>query len=251
MERLAGFEVLALSNREEEIQQVLSRKDLNENVDTKLLQQEASILSAMSEAYSNERYTEARALFYQSKCGFDLDRLEDFTDLQHLLFKYTEGFQFVLLYYYEGVPSWNWYYPAYYAPLCSDLHLYLHHLKNNYQGQFQMDFIRGQPYEPFKQLLSILSPINALLLPHQYRHLLTSRESPLRSPLDYYPADFEIDPYGAIWEHQHITKIPFIDESFIDAVFKSIDIASIEPEVRARNMRGQSTLFTYNSTIIT
>ena len=38
---------------------------------------------------------------------------------------YLEGVQFVLEYYYKGVPSWSWYYPHFYSPLCSDIEIYL------------------------------------------------------------------------------------------------------------------------------
>ena len=96
----------------------------------------------MNRANKNEKYIEARALFYNSKCGFDLENLEDFVSISNLLLKYTEGFQFVLLYYYDGVPSWNWYYPAYYAPLCSDLHLYLQHLSAT-NSELKASFSRG------------------------------------------------------------------------------------------------------------
>lgn len=38
--------------------------------------------------------------------------------------------------------------------------------------------------------------------------------SPLRNnqeKIDYYPEEFEIDPFGAFWEHEYITKLPFIN----------------------------------------
>ena len=38
-----------------------------------------------------------------------------------MLFRYLEGMQWVLYYYYKGAQHWRWYYPYHYAPMISDL----------------------------------------------------------------------------------------------------------------------------------
>mgnify|MGYP001809892855 CR=1 FL=1 len=47
--------------------------------------------------------------------------------------------------------------------------------------------------------MMILTPHNRGLLPSEYAKLL--EHSMLREPYDFYPSEFEIDPYGAVWDH--------------------------------------------------
>jgi len=52
----------------------------------------------------------------QGKLGFPF---KDEQELNNLVFKYAEGLQWVMHYYYSGVASWSWFYNYHYAPRIS------------------------------------------------------------------------------------------------------------------------------------
>ena len=97
-----------------------------------------------------------------------------------LSFPLLPGLVWVLRYYYDGVASWNWFYPYHYAPLVSDL---------IQTTSFDFKFDLNAPFTPLAQLLGVLSPLSYKLLPKPYAELMTSPVSPLA---DLYPLEFEV-----------------------------------------------------------
>lgn len=57
--------------------------------------------------------------YYQDKCK--LEDIEGGGGRERLFQTYVEGLCWVMLYYYQGCPSWTWYFPFHYAPFASDL----------------------------------------------------------------------------------------------------------------------------------
>ena len=54
--------------------------------------------------------------------------------------------------------------------------------------------------------------------------MLDKSNSVLRKNIDYYPeSDFEIDPFGAFFEHEFIAILPFVPDNVIDEAYNSID----------------------------
>lgn len=63
----------------------------------------------------------AKRNYYKAKLKFDVGEPRGKRDLHKLLYRYIEGLQWVLFYYYRGSQHWRWYYPYHYAPMISDL----------------------------------------------------------------------------------------------------------------------------------
>ncbi|KFG60179.1 XRN 5'-3' exonuclease N-terminus protein [Toxoplasma gondii RUB] len=127
-----------------------------------------------------------RESFYLKKMGMDASTPEGRKQIDRLAVDYLEGLQWVLYYYYRGpqYSGWTWFYPHHYAPFMTDLA----DLRRK-----EIRFPASKPYAPFMQLLSILPPKSASLLPKALRPILLS---PTPELLPYFPDDFEVDMEG-------------------------------------------------------
>uniref|UniRef100_A0A803KR84 Xrn1 helical domain-containing protein n=1 Tax=Chenopodium quinoa TaxID=63459 RepID=A0A803KR84_CHEQI len=153
---------------------------------------------------------------------------------KEIVHKYTEGLCWVLLYYYSGIPSWNWYYPKYYGPFASDL---------KGLASVKVRFQKGSPFKPFDQLMAVLPPKSAHALPTVYQELMTDSCS---SIIKFYPIDFEVDVDGKRFLWQGICKLPFIDEEKLLNATKQAEQKVMDSEA-ARNVQSTNKSFTRDS----
>ncbi|KAJ1671550.1 5'-3' exoribonuclease 2, partial [Spiromyces aspiralis] len=119
--------------------------------------------------------------YYREKLGVELSDKEF---IHKFVKHYVEGLCWVLQYYYQGCPSWKWYYPYHYSPFASD-----------FEGLASMDikFELGEPFKPFEQLMGVLPADSKENLPKAFWPLMTDADSPI---IDFYPREFQIDLNG-------------------------------------------------------
>lgn len=102
-----------------------------------------------------------------------------------------------------------------YAPLCTDIVnlLEFYDTKNvDEEGFGRFEFDMGEPFPSLAQLLSVLPPQSAKLLPKPLGELMIQPTSPL---IPFYPNDFESDPNGKRQSWEAIVQIPFIEAGIL------------------------------------
>jgi len=166
-------------------------------------------------------------------------RQEDIPDfVMRIRQAYVEGICWVLGYYYQGVPSWDWYYPYHYAPFASDL-VGCDSLRCNQMSYFA----KGEPFQPFYQLISVLPPksANPAGLPAGMVDLMTSPQSEI---IDFFPEDFALDLNGKKFLWQAVVLLPFIKQDRLISVLKRyFETNPLTQDEATRNSLNRNVLF--------
>ncbi|WAR13812.1 XRN1-like protein, partial [Mya arenaria] len=145
---------------------------------------------------------------------------------------YVRGIQWILLYYYQGVPSWSWFYPHHYAPYVSDVKDF---------ADVDLKFDIGTPFMPFEQLMAVLPAASKELLPVPYQNLMTNATSPV---IEFYPPDFKTDLNGKQQDWEAVVLIPFIDENRLLEAIRPV-CHLLTPNEKARYSHGPHLLYEY------
>eukprot|EP01054_Gregarina_sp_Poly1_P000362 Gregarina_sp_Poly_1__361@NODE_1088_length_5132_cov_211_245410_g754_i0_p1_GENE_NODE_1088_length_5132_cov_211_245410_g754_i0NODE_1088_length_5132_cov_211_245410_g754_i0_p1_ORF_typecomplete_len521_score62_17XRN_M/PF17846_1/4_3e66HalX/PF08663_10/3e02HalX/PF08663_10/2_4_NODE_1088_length_5132_cov_211_245410_g754_i013742936 len=180
--------------------------------------------------------TDYRQKYYRLK--FHLERSDDVESCaMQVSTHFVRGLEWVLLYYYQGVPTWDWFFPFHYAPLAVDIHRY--GLKTKGASFDKID--PGVPFSPLEQLMANLPPRSACFLPPCLAKLMTDPASPLR---DFYPKKFHEDPDGKRFRWQWVALVPFIDPVRLKAEARKhySELSSSEID---RNTQGHDLLFVH------
>lgn len=157
-------------------------------------------------------------------------------DIQKICHDYLEGMQWVLTYYTCKVPNWKWLFKYHYAPPASILAKYIDSFTFSSYG---ITF----PSTPFQQLMSVLPPKSAHLIPAPLCNYILDKDSPLAK---YCPKEISIDLSGKRREWEGILMLPIVDFDLVrKCYFKDLD--NVNPRDSKRNITGKTFIYQYNS----
>lgn len=145
---------------------------------------------------------------------------------------YIRALQWNLYYYFDGVPSWSWFYPHHYAPYVSDVKDF---------RNLRLDFDRSQPFLPFQQLMAVLPSNSKELLPQAYWNLMTLDQSEI---IDFYPVTFQSDLNGKQQDWEAVVLIPFIVEKRLLGAMRKVE-GNMTLEEKKRNCHSPSLCYEY------
>ncbi len=174
----------------------------------------------------------AKDRYYRAK--FKIDPHSDHEFMSSIVKSYVEGLCWVMAYYYQGCPSWKWFYPYHYAPFASDL---------TEISDIHVRFELGEPFRPFDQLMGVFPAASSSHIPEPFRPLMTEPDSEV---IDFYPETFHIDMNGKRAAWQGVALLPFIDETRLLNALEKV-YASLTPEQIRLNARGDPKLFAHRT----
>ncbi|GMF00652.1 unnamed protein product [[Candida] boidinii] len=181
-------------------------------------EEEGDSIKLWEPGYRNRYYQEK----FHTKDEQEINRIK-----KDMTYCYIQGVSWVLLYYYQGCPSWNWYYPYHYAPFAADF---------NDLGSMEITFKLGKPFHPFEQLMSVLPAASGHHLPDIFRPLMSDENSEI---VDFYPEDFTIDMNGEKMAWKGVALLPFIDETRLLRVVRDKYQYLTEAELERNSLKGE------------
>lgn len=172
--------------------------------------------------------------YYSSKFGFK-GNYRDIADM--VTREYVRGLCWVLAYYYEGCPDWQWFYPFHYAPFAEDMRSIMT-IKLNFNSS-------APPFKPLEQLMGVFPEKSTGALPESWRKLMSDPESPI---IDFYPTNFKIDMNGKKQSYLGVALLPFIDEARLFRALESV-YPNLSDEETDRNSRGEERIFEHRELV--
>ena len=204
-----------------------------DNLERKMMKKDGFFTDAVLEGAATQEEEVWHIDINKYKRDYMTAHFSSSVDIEEMCHDYLEGLQWVLSYYTSGVPNWRWNYKYHYAPPASIL--------SEFVNTFSFpEYGRNVPTTPFQQLLCVLPPKSADLIPEPLAKLLTN------SPLSKYcPETIKIDLSGKRREWEGKVILPMVDFDVVEKYYNST-ISDVDPKDAKRNVLGRTFVYYSN-----
>lgn len=134
-------------------------------------------------------------------------------------------------------PDWLYYYPYNNAPLCSDLYDYMNGIDCT---KIVHKYLKTQPLCPFMQLLIVLPPQNANLLPFSFHKILMNL---IENGDHHFPKKFKLDVVKGMKNIYSEPILPKVDFEYLQKILITSPLS--EPEYIRNVVRKKPFFFRY------
>ncbi len=167
--------------------------------------------------------------YYQYHFHLSDEEINNYVD--KMVEEYIIGLKWVTNYYFDGCPSWDWYYPYNYPPFLEDIRDFLVKKKSFNINKHKFNY--GSPLKPFNQLLLVLPPQSSYLLPKDLRKIVHNPNSSLAY---MYPTTIKQDFIGKhkYWMAQPL--LPSFDINHVRRIYHKYE-GGIPSDVLNRNKK--------------
>lgn len=175
--------------------------------------------------------------YYQEHFKIKYKHPTEFTkNVNKIIYKYCEGMKWVLLYYQGLNKNWDWSYGYLVSPSIQDMYYAVLDKNININN---IHFNATEPVEPFVQLMSILPPESAHLLPPPLAILMTDRQSIIHYN---YPIKVKISTANHKFNWECHPKLPPVNTQELTTIVKS-KMKYISAKDKIRNDLGTVQVF--------
>ena len=174
------------------------------------------------------QYEDYRNRFYIHYWHLNENELEDF--VSEMIKQYILGLRWISLYYFDKIPSWDWFYPFEFPPFINDINKYL----IKHKDTFLYAFIPSQPITIFEQQLIIFPQQANYLLPKSLRRITTD----INSSLAYmYPTNITQSFINKKKYWMGIPLLPQIDLELIKHIYKKYKNELLNNEIHRNDYK--------------
>lgn len=158
-----------------------------------------------------------KSRYYRDCFKLPIDQRAEY--IQTCVREYLEGIQWVMDYYYQGCGDWGWFFPHHYAPMLSDFKDLSRIMRLDAEGN--VAFESTPPYEHMEQLLMVIPPSAAALLPAEYREVVNAAGTELLFPRTV-DTEHDVLAARATWSSMKVL-LPFADRAAVRRALAGIN----------------------------